>query len=140
MKYLNKLIALSRWKEHMPFTLPLSLFGYCVGLTAGNASFNLIKFLLIFIATSLAISFAFIINEIEDAEDDKENEGKQNNLLFYSLELHLYVFGFNLACLTNLAFVAAISKLIRYPALFRQYLPLQFACAKADGSIFYYSD
>jgi len=59
---------------------------------------------------------------------------------FYSLELHLYVFGFNLACLTNLAFVAAISKLMRYPALFRQYLPLQFGCAKADGTIFYYSD
>ncbi|MFP4323910.1 MAG: UbiA family prenyltransferase, partial [Anaerolineales bacterium] len=64
-------IKLTRWREFIPFTLPLSLLG---GLLAHRFAPDVTldwRLLAIVVANCLAMSYAFMINDIEDAEDDK---------------------------------------------------------------------
>ena len=67
---LHAIVKLSRWAEYVPFTVPLTLFG---GLLAYRFSTDVSldwRLLCVLIANCLAVAYAFIINDIEDAEDD----------------------------------------------------------------------
>lgn len=59
------LIRLSRWKEYIPFTLPLTVLG---GLLAGVPLDW--RLLAVTVANVLAVAYAFMINDIVDAPDD----------------------------------------------------------------------
>lgn len=59
------LIRLSRWKEYVPFTIPLTVFGAL--LTHQTLDFRLVA---VTLANILAVAYAFMINDIEDAPDD----------------------------------------------------------------------
>ena len=72
-----KILALSRWKEHFSFTIPLTLFGYAIGAKYLEIRPHFLPISLALTANILAISFAFMVNEIEDAPDDKA-AGKKN--------------------------------------------------------------
>jgi 4-hydroxybenzoate polyprenyltransferase len=63
-------LKLTRWAEYVPFTVPLTLIG---GLLAYRFSENVSldwRLLLVVLANCLAVGYAFIINDIEDAPDD----------------------------------------------------------------------
>ncbi|MBZ0310654.1 MAG: UbiA family prenyltransferase [Anaerolineae bacterium] len=70
---MNAILKLSRWHEFIPFTLPLTLVG---GLLAARFDDSVQldeRLLYVLIANFLAMSYAFMINDIEDSEDDKLN-------------------------------------------------------------------
>lgn len=66
---INGLIRLSRWKEYVPFVIPLTVLG---GLLAARPNNVLLDWRLIVVtaANILAVAYAFMINDIEDAPDD----------------------------------------------------------------------
>ena len=64
-KKLISLIRLSRWKEYVPFTIPLTVFAAL--LTHQSLDWRLVA---ITLANILAVAYAFMINDIEDAPDD----------------------------------------------------------------------
>lgn len=59
------LIRLTRWKEYVPFAVPLTLMGAL--LANKPLDWRLIA---VMIANILAVAYAFMINDIEDAPDD----------------------------------------------------------------------
>ena len=73
---LHAIIKLSRWREHVPFTIPLTLVGglLAVHLHGGAIDWRLGAVLL---ANILAMSFAFMINDVVDAPDDARNPEKR---------------------------------------------------------------
>lgn len=68
-------IRLSRWREHVPFTIPLSLFGSLLALEASGAALDW-RIVAVLAANIFAMSFAFAINNIVDAPDDALNPQK----------------------------------------------------------------
>lgn len=68
-------IRLSRWREHVPFTVPLSLVGSLLAIEAGGADVDWRAFAVI-VANIFSMSFAFAINDIADAPDDALNPQK----------------------------------------------------------------
>lgn len=66
---LQGLIQLTRWREYIPFVVPLTLLG---ALLAARPNEVLLDWRLIAItlANILAVAYAFMINDIEDAPDD----------------------------------------------------------------------
>lgn len=62
-------VRLSRWREHVPYTIPAVVGGAMIAVyqTGGALDFRLLA---VAIASILAMSFAFIINDVEDAPDD----------------------------------------------------------------------
>lgn len=73
---LKAAVRLSRWREHVPFTIPLTLAG---GLLAVEALQTAVDWRLfaVLAANILSMSFAFMINDIEDAPDDALNPAKK---------------------------------------------------------------
>lgn len=63
------LLKLSRWQEFVPWTLPLTLLGGLMAHQFADATLDA-KLIVILLANFLAMAFAFIINDIEDADDD----------------------------------------------------------------------
>lgn len=72
------IIRLTRWREHVPFTVPLTLVGALLALEpqATSADWRLIAVLA---ANVLAMSFAFMLNDIEDAPDDALRPDKKSH-------------------------------------------------------------
>lgn len=68
-------IRLSRWPEHVPFTIPLSLVGSLLAIEATGADVDWRAFAVI-AANIFSMSFAFVINNIADAPDDALNPEK----------------------------------------------------------------
>ena len=68
-------IRLSRWREHVPFTIPLTLYGSLLAVNATGGSIDW-RVVAVVIANILSMSFAFIINNIEDAVDDARDPEK----------------------------------------------------------------
>jgi len=65
------LLRLSRWKEHLPSTVPATLLGVNMALGARFESSELDWHVpVIVVANVLAVTFAFMVNDIEDAPDD----------------------------------------------------------------------
>lgn len=72
------IVQLTRWKEHIPFVLPLTILGAVIALSQGYPAD--LKVLYVLIANILSISYAFMINDVEDAIDDNRDpkKAKQN--------------------------------------------------------------
>lgn len=70
---LSGLISLSRWKEQLPLAT-LTVLGALVAFSISDNSTRL-DWRLFFVtaANFLAVTFAFMVNDIEDAEDDAKN-------------------------------------------------------------------
>ncbi len=63
------LIRLTRWKEYIPFVLPLTVLGSLLAAHPNNVSLDW-RLIAVTIANILAVAYAFMINDIEDAPDD----------------------------------------------------------------------
>jgi 4-hydroxybenzoate polyprenyltransferase len=60
---------LTRWQDHLLFTIPVTLLGVNMALDAPDQSPDARVFLVL-AANVLAVTFAFMVNDIEDAPDD----------------------------------------------------------------------
>ena len=82
MQKLKGILALTRWTEIYDFTISIAL----IGVIASESKFNW-NFLLIILANFLTICFAFMINDIEDAEEDAQDihKAKRNPISNKSL-------------------------------------------------------
>ena len=75
----NKLAALprfSRWREHVPFTIPLTLTGGLLALESAGESADA-RLFVVLAANILAMCFAFMLNDVEDAPDDARDSAKR---------------------------------------------------------------
>ena len=65
------LVQLTRWQETIPFVVPLTLMGALMALqTAGDGQGVDLRLLAVMAANILVVTYAFMINDIEDAPDD----------------------------------------------------------------------
>ncbi len=62
-------LRLTRWREHVPFTLPLTIVGALLATEPQAASVDW-RLLAVLLANVLTMSFAFAINDVEDSPDD----------------------------------------------------------------------
>jgi 4-hydroxybenzoate polyprenyltransferase len=65
---MNGFVRLSRWKEYVPFTIPLTVFAAL--LTGQALDYRLV---VVTLANILAVAYAFMINDIVDAPDDSRD-------------------------------------------------------------------
>jgi 4-hydroxybenzoate polyprenyltransferase len=63
------IMQLTRWKEHVPFVVPLTVTGALLAVNAAHSQVDW-RLIAITIANILAVTYAFMINDIEDAPDD----------------------------------------------------------------------
>jgi 4-hydroxybenzoate polyprenyltransferase len=67
---LRGLVRLTRWKEHLPFVVPLTVLGALLAVV-NHDSLNLDWRLgAVIVGNFLVVAYAFMINDIEDAPDD----------------------------------------------------------------------
>jgi len=71
------LIRLTRWKEYIAFVVPLTVLG---ALLAARPNGILLDWRLIVVtlANILAVAYAFMINDIEDAPDDARDPARHD--------------------------------------------------------------
>lgn len=69
---LNAILKLSRWRQHVPYTLPLVIAGALLAVSQADAVLDW-RLLAVVIANILAMTFAFMINDVVDAPDDALN-------------------------------------------------------------------
>jgi 4-hydroxybenzoate polyprenyltransferase len=62
-------IRLTRWREYVPFVIPLTVLGAILAAQAQNVALDW-RLIVVLVANSLAVGYAFMINDIEDAPDD----------------------------------------------------------------------
>jgi len=72
---LHGLIRLTRWKEYVPFVVPLTVLG---ALMAARPNGILLDWRLVVVtlANILVVAYAFMINDIEDAPDDARDPAR----------------------------------------------------------------
>lgn len=75
---LAALLRLTRWREHVPFTVPLTIVGGLLAVEPAGAMVDW-RLLAVLAANILAMSFAFMINDIEDAPDDALDPAKKTH-------------------------------------------------------------
>lgn len=63
------LIRLTRWKEYVTFVIPLTILGALLAVEPNGLRLDL-RLIAVTIANILAVAYAFMINDIEDAPDD----------------------------------------------------------------------
>ena len=70
MNFIKGTLLLTRWKEYAFFVLPLTLLG---PLIANNSHLSIFDYKLyaVLLGNFATVAFAFMINDVEDAEDDK---------------------------------------------------------------------
>lgn len=66
---LSGLIMLTRWKEFVPFVVPLTFLGALLAVNPTQTSLD-IRLIAVTFANIFAVAYAFMINDIEDAPDD----------------------------------------------------------------------
>lgn len=66
---LNAIKKLSRWRQHVPYTLPLVIAGALLAVNQSDAIPDW-RLIVVTIANVLAMVFAFMINDVVDAPDD----------------------------------------------------------------------
>ena len=71
-------IRLTRWREHVPFTVPLTVIGSLLAVDPLAESVDW-RLFAILAANLLAMSFAFMLNDIEDAPDDALDANKKSH-------------------------------------------------------------
>src|SRR5260221_845557 len=62
-------IRLTRWREYVPFVIPLTVLGAILASQAQNVSLGL-RLIVVLVANSLAVGYGFMINDSEDAPGD----------------------------------------------------------------------
>lgn len=63
------LVQLTRWKEYVPFVVPLTFVGALLASRPETAGIDW-RIIAVTLANILAVAYAFMINDIEDAPDD----------------------------------------------------------------------
>jgi 4-hydroxybenzoate polyprenyltransferase len=77
----HAILRLTRWREHVPYTIPLVILGSLIALYLNQVTFTWRTFPVL-IANILAMSFAFMINDVEDAPDDaRDSQKKARNVI-----------------------------------------------------------
>ncbi len=71
-------IRLTRWREHFPFTVPLTIFGALLAVEPQSMTVDA-RLIAVQAANLLAMSFAFMLNDIEDAPDDALDPDKKSH-------------------------------------------------------------
>jgi 4-hydroxybenzoate polyprenyltransferase len=66
---LRGLIRLTRWQEYIPFVIPLTIVGALLAARPQESSLDW-RLIVVTLANVLAVAYAFMINDIEDAPDD----------------------------------------------------------------------
>ena len=78
---LGAALRLTRWREHVPFTIPLTLIGGLLAADPLGIDLDW-RMLAALLANVAAMSFAFMINDIEDGPDDAlDPEKKAHNVI-----------------------------------------------------------
>ena len=70
------LLQLTRWKEYIGFTVPLTVLGALMAVQQEGAGLDW-RLVAVTLATFLVVAYAFIINDIEDAPDDALEESRR---------------------------------------------------------------
>jgi 4-hydroxybenzoate polyprenyltransferase len=80
LEKLKAVRQLSRWRQHVPYTIPAVLGG---GLMAAHLKAVALdwRLLTVIAANILAMSFAFMINDVVDAPDDAKDPNKHSNVI-----------------------------------------------------------
>ena len=73
---LSAVLRLSRWREHVPFTIPLTLVGGLLAVEPLDAAVDW-RLMVVLAANVLAMCFAFMLNDVEDAPDDALEPAKR---------------------------------------------------------------
>jgi 4-hydroxybenzoate polyprenyltransferase len=68
---------LARWRQHVPYTVPLVILGALLAVQLNGAVIDW-RLFPVLLANILAMSFAFMINDIQDAPDDALNPTRLN--------------------------------------------------------------
>lgn len=79
----DAVLRLTRWREHVPYTIPLVVVGAMLAVHLDNAQLNW-ELLAVVIANILAMAFAFMINDVEDAPDDARDPAKRKRNIIAS--------------------------------------------------------
>lgn len=69
------IIRLTRWKEYVTYVTPLTAFGAMLALRATESALDW-RLLVAIAANTLAVAYAFMINDIVDAPDDALEEAR----------------------------------------------------------------
>jgi 4-hydroxybenzoate polyprenyltransferase len=69
------LIQLTRWKEYVPFVVPLTIIGSLLAARPNDIHLDW-RLLAVTLANILAVAYAFMINDIEDAPDDARDPAR----------------------------------------------------------------
>lgn len=69
------LIQLTRWKEYVPFVVPLTIVGALMAARPHNTLLDW-RLIAVTLANILAVAYAFMINDIEDAPDDARDPAR----------------------------------------------------------------
>lgn len=68
-------IRLTRWKEYVPFVIPVTAFGAILAVQHRAAPLDW-RLTVTILANILAVAYAFMINDIEDAPDDARESAR----------------------------------------------------------------
>jgi 4-hydroxybenzoate polyprenyltransferase len=75
----RSLVQLTRWREHLPYDIPLTLLGALLAVYGMSNGQQLdYRLLTVLIANILAVGYAFMINDIEDAPDDARDPDRKD--------------------------------------------------------------
>jgi 4-hydroxybenzoate polyprenyltransferase len=66
---------LTRWKEYVPFVIPLTVVGALLAARPNNTLLDW-RIVAVTLANILAVAYAFMINDIEDAPDDARDPAR----------------------------------------------------------------
>lgn len=66
---LQGLVRLTRWKEYVPFVVPLTVLGALLAARPNHTDLDW-RLIVVTLGNILAVAYAFMINDIEDAPDD----------------------------------------------------------------------
>ncbi len=69
------LVQLTRWKEYVPFVVPLTLTGALMAARPNGILLDW-RLLAVMLANILVVAYAFMINDIEDAPDDARDPAR----------------------------------------------------------------
>lgn len=92
------LIQLTRWREHVTFVLPLTVMGALLAVDRAQSGLDW-RLIAVIVANMLAVTYAFMLNDIEDAPDDALDPDRAKRNPVASGLLHRRV-GYN-ACLAT---------------------------------------
>ena len=81
------LIKLTRWKEYIPFVVPLTILGALLAAQPHNIAIDW-RLIAVTLANILAVAYAFMINDIEDAPDDARDPDRARRNPVTNGEIH----------------------------------------------------